>query len=169
MEGASMAPQQSERVTARPGGDTFRVCLISLGGELYAIDLQSVREVFEVESITRVPGMPPRILGVANLRGIVIPLVDLRLMLGLSVTESSLPFAVVVRHGIRQIGVLVDRVPEIRTVQKDQLLPAMHTGRTDARPFVSTVLRTEERLGGVLEIPMVFEQVEGRGVALKSA
>lgn len=169
MEGAAFAPQQPGGVASRQGGDPFRVCLISLGGELYAINLRNVREVFEVEAITRVPGMPPALVGVANLRGIIVPLVDLRLMLGVSATEASLPFAVVVRHELRQLGVLVERVPEIRTVRKDQLLPAVHIGRTDVQRFVSAVIRMEEFLGGVLEIPMVFEQVESGGVALKSA
>lgn len=142
-----------------------RVCLISLGGELYAIELRSVREVFEVEAITPVPGMPPALVGVANLRGVVVPLIDLRVLLGLPVTGSPPSFAVVVRHGTRQVGVLVERVPEIRNLQHDQFLPAVQTARSTSRPFVSTVVRIEDRLGGMLEVPMVFEHVEGGGTA----
>ena len=55
-----------------------RICLITLGGEFFAIDLRHVREVFELESITPVPGMPLSLVGVANLRGTVVPLADLR-------------------------------------------------------------------------------------------
>ena len=66
-----------------------RVCLITLGGELFAIDLRHVREVFELESITSVPGMPASLVGVANLRGTVVPLADLRPALGVSSAAPS--------------------------------------------------------------------------------
>lgn len=60
----------------------LRACLVSLGGEIFAIDVQCVREVVVFEEITRVPLAPPPVIGVANLRGEVIPLVDVRPLLG---------------------------------------------------------------------------------------
>ncbi len=143
----------------------LRMCLLTLGGELFAIDLRHVSEVFEVESVTAVPSMPSYLTGVTNLRGTVITLVDLRGSLGLSAGQSSLPFAVVVRYGPRQVGVLVDHVPEIHTVTREQLLPAMQAGPAGARPCVSAVLRVDQRLGGVLEVPQVFAQVDGGSAA----
>lgn len=165
METLASSVQRSDSVKGASSAETLvRVCVISLGKELFAIDLHSVSEVFEVDSITPVPGMPDVLVGVANLRGLVIPLVDLRSMLGLSMTGSALPYAVVVRHGAQLLAVLVERVPEIRTIQRDQLLPAVQHAQGTVRPFVTAVLCIEERMGGVLEIPTVFEQVEGRGV-----
>lgn len=146
---------------------SVRMCVLSLGGELFAIDLGNIREVFEVEAVTSVPGMPSMLTGVTNLRGTVIPLLDLRASLGLSVSDALLPFAVVIRHGSRQLGVLVDHVPEIRAVPRDHLLPATHSGPSGARPFVSSVLRVEERLGGVLEVPQVFAQIDGGETVLQ--
>ena len=55
----------------------MRAAIVSLGGEIFTIDLQNVREVFVVESITPVPRMPSGLVGVTNLRGSVIPLLDL--------------------------------------------------------------------------------------------
>jgi purine-binding chemotaxis protein CheW len=144
------------------------MCVFSLGGELFAIDLRSIREVFEVEAVTSVPGMPSMLTGVTNLRGTVIPLLDLRASLGLSVGDASLPFAVVIRHGPRQLGMLVDHVPEIRAVPRNHLLPATNSGPAGARPFVSSVLRMEERLGGVLEVPQVFAQIDGGETVLQT-
>jgi purine-binding chemotaxis protein CheW len=140
---------------------SVRMCLLSMGGELFAIELRNIREVFEVESVTPVPGMPGMLTGVTNLRGTVIPLLDLRAGLGLSGSEGTLPFAVVVRHGQRQLGLLVDQVPEIRSVPRDHMLSAAHSGPAGARPFVSSMVRVDDRLGGVLEIPQVFAQVDG--------
>ena len=141
-----------------------RVCLISIAGGLYAIDLRNVREVFAVEAVTPVPGMGTVLAGVTNLRGVIIPLVDLRTILDLSSTAPS-AFAVVIRHGEHQVGVLVDQSPEIMTVQPDQFLPAPQNGSNVAHPFVTAVLRIEDRLGGVLEVPTLLARVETEGSA----
>jgi purine-binding chemotaxis protein CheW len=137
----------------------MRAAIISLGGELFTIDLKSVREVFVVESITPVPGMPSGLVGVTNLRGTVIPLLDLRPMFGLNVVAALL-YAVVVKHGNWQVGVLVDTVPEIRTIAKDQFLPAPVGTGEGAFPFVSTVVKLEDRLRGVLETAVVLSHFE---------
>jgi purine-binding chemotaxis protein CheW len=141
------------------GTSVSRMCLITLGGELFAMDLGDVSEVFEVDSITPVPGAPSTLIGVANLRGTVIPLADLRPSLGLSGTESSLKYAVVVRHGSQQVGILVDAVPEIRTVRQDEFLAAPAQGTANAQPLVSALLRVEERMSGVVEVPRLLTSV----------
>ncbi len=98
----------------QPESSTMRAAIISLAGELFTIELKSVREVFVVESITPVPGMPSGLVGVTNLRGTVIPLLDLG-RCSLLTRDEMLQYAVVVKHGNWQVGVLVDTVPEIRT------------------------------------------------------
>ena len=166
----SVVPSASGSVAPSPGGGTaqvtgaatVRAAIVSLGGELFTIDLQNVREVFVVESITPVPGMPSGLVGVTNLRGSVVPLLDLRQMIGLA-AETALKYAVVVKHGNWQVGVLVDTVPEIRTLSKDQFIPAP-TGTGDGgNPFVSTVVKLEDRLRGVLETSVVLSHFEGTG------
>ena len=130
METTTASVQRIDSVVANsPAESQVRVCLISLGGELFAIDLHSVSEVFEVDAVTPVPGMPGALVGVANLRGLVIPLVDLRASLGLATGGAALPYAVVVRHGEQLLAVLIERVPEIRTIQREQFLPAVQNAR----------------------------------------
>jgi purine-binding chemotaxis protein CheW len=156
--GASPSP-----VIASPdrteGATATRVCLISLSGELFAIDLRHIREVFEVDSVTPVPGMPRALAGVVNLRGMVIPLADLRPMLGLPVTGPTPKFGVVIQHGSYQMGVLVDQLPEIRTVYSDEFLAAPATGPSE-KPFVSAILRVEDRMSGVVEVPTLLAYVQ---------
>lgn len=142
------------------GSSTMRAAIISLGGELFTIDLKSVREVFVVESITPVPGMPSGLVGVTNLRGTVIPLLDLRPMFAIDL-DATLQYAVVVKHENWQVGVLVDSVPEIRTLSKDQFLPAPAGMGEGAFPIVSTVVKLEDRLRGVLEASVVLSHFEG--------
>lgn len=153
---SSSGPGQAQ--TAR--SSTIRAAIISMGGELFTIDLKSVREVFVVESITPVPGMPSGLVGVTNLRGTVIPLLDLRPMFGLDAV-AALRYAVVVQQGNSQVGILVDAVPEIRTIAQDQFLPAPVGTGEGAFPFVSTVVKLEDRLRGVLETSVVLSHFEG--------
>lgn len=136
-----------------------RICLATLGGELFAIDLRHVREVFEVESITPVPGMQSTIVGVANLRGTVMPLADLRPSLGIQSTTAQ-PFVVVVRHGLQQVGILIDAVPEIRTIHPDDLLNATSRGLSESRPFLSGLVKIEERMSGMMEVQKLLACVE---------
>ena len=146
--------------TQAAGSPTIRAAIISMGGELFTIDLLNVREVFVVESITPVPGMPSGLVGVTNLRGTVIPLLDLRPMFSLN-AEAALRHAVVVQHGNWQVGVLVDTVPEIRILSKDQFSPAPTGAGGGAVPFVSTVVKLEDRLRGVLETSAMLSYLEG--------
>ena len=145
-----------------------RVCVVSLSGKLFAIDLRNIREVFVIDAVTPVPGMPPVLVGLANLRGGVISIVDLRLMLGLPTAASDLQYAVVIKCGGNQVAVLVDDAPEIRTVNADHFLPAPQNGPMEQRSFVSSVLRMEDRLGGVLEIPMLLAQMDLAGIGMPS-
>ena len=138
----------------------MRAAIISLGGQVFTIDLRNVREVFVVESITPVPGMPSGLVGVTNLRGTVIPLLDLRPMFSLNAV-AALRYAVVLEHGTGQVGVLVDAVPEIRTIAKDQFLPAPAGTGEGVFPFVSTVVKLEDRLRSVLETSVMLSYLEG--------
>jgi chemotaxis signal transduction protein len=90
----------------------------------------------------------------------IIPLLDLRPMFGLD-ASVALQYAVVVQHGNWQVGVLVDKVPEIRTLTKDQFLPAPVGTGEGAVPFVSSVVKMEDRLRGVLETSMMLSYFQG--------
>ena len=136
--------------------ESLRVCLVALGEESFAIDLGQVLEVFEPESITPVPGMPAALVGVTNLRGTIIPLVDLRAVLGVS--ASGLPkYTVVVRHGTQQVGILVEGIPKIRTVRSDDLAaPSGHTVAERLRDF-----KEEKKLSTILEMSRLLASIEG--------
>jgi len=140
-----------------------RVCLVSLGGESFAIDLSHVREVFKLESITPVPGMPPSLVGVANLRGTVIPIADLRPSLGVS-GPATPKYAVVVQQGAQQVGIMIDEVPEIRTIHSDALLAEAAQEIGARRPFLSGLLNIEDRLSGMVEVSRVLASVESATV-----
>src|SRR5580765_1537099 len=150
---------QAESATAatRP----VRVCLLSLADQSFVIDLRYVREVFEVTSITPMPGAPAMLSGVANLRGTVMPIVDLRSALGLPIWGASARYAVVIQQGVQQIGVLVDKVPEIRDVLPGDYVTAATQSPEGAHPFVTGILKLAGRMGSLVEVPALLSYVGG--------
>lgn len=138
---------------------SWKACLVTLGGEPFAIDLRQVQEVFELDTITPVPGMPPLLVGVANVRGMVVPLMDLRL--SLRVSPSTTPrYAVVVRHDTHQIGLLIDEVPEIRWMSPEDKLDPSERRSIGECSLVSGLIRVDNRVSGILEVPVLVAAVE---------
>lgn len=137
-----------------------KVCLLTIGGEVYAVDLRNVREVFEVDVVTPVPGMPSALVGVTNVRGAVVPVMDLRRLLDVPSGGPMPRYAVIIKHGHHQVGVLVEKVPEIRTVQTEQFLPTPSGDAREGKPFLTAVLRLDDRMGGVVEVPTLLACVE---------
>lgn len=137
----------------------LRVCVIALGEETFAIDLRQVLEAFKPNSITPVPGMPDAIVGVTNLRGAIVPLADLRRALGVSV--SAIPkYAVVVRHNTHQIGILVEDVPEIRTLHSDDLMTPSAHFTTKKHPMISLFFKPANKPIGILEMSRLLSSIE---------
>lgn len=95
-----------------------------VGNEEYGVPIESVREILRVEEITRVPQAPPHIRGVTNVRGKILPVVEIRTRLGL---EALVPTAasriVVLEVGTRTLGLLVDREARVVKVKASQIAP----------------------------------------------
>ncbi|MFZ5441115.1 MAG: chemotaxis protein CheW [Myxococcota bacterium] len=135
---------------------TFRV-----GGEEYGLEILKVRELIGLLEITRVPHAPHGVKGVINLRGKVIPVVDLREQLGIPPAEIERPVIIVVQlqrpSGPVTTGVLVDQVLEVRNITAAQLEPPPSFGRDDeATRFILAIAKTEKRVVLLVDIDLVL-------------
>jgi purine-binding chemotaxis protein CheW len=110
-----------EAVTERP--PARRACVVLLGGRPFAVDVLQAREVVVLDATTPVPGAPASVIGVMNLRGNVLPVVEARPLLGLP-TPSTLerPRALVLADGEHQAAIVIERVVGLATF--DALQPA---------------------------------------------
>lgn len=130
---------------------TFRVA-----GEEYALGILEVREIIEFTSSTRVPGTPAWIRGVINLRGRVVPVIDLSVRFGLGATQVT-PWtcAVIVEvrsdDGATVMGVLADSVCEVLEIGGQQIEPPPSFGTTARADYLVGVARTEGKLVLVLD------------------
>jgi purine-binding chemotaxis protein CheW len=96
--------------------EELQLVVLRLGAQHYALDITSVREVIFVPEITAIPRQPHHTLGVLNLRGRVLPVVDLRRALGLPPVAPSPSSRVVVAQDGRLVGLLADEVSQVATV-----------------------------------------------------
>lgn len=118
------APAVAERAL-----DARQFLVFSLGSEEYAIDILKVQEIRDYENVTRVSGAPAFIKGVANLRGVIVPIVDLRIKFLLEHAEyNAQTVVIVINIGARVVGVVVDRVSDVVTLAPGQTKPAPEFG-----------------------------------------
>ncbi|MFA5679129.1 MAG: chemotaxis protein CheW [Pseudomonas sp.] len=95
-----------------------------LGDEEYAIDILKVQEIRGYENVTRIANAPAFIKGVTNLRGIIVPIIDLRIRFRISeATYTSQTVVIVVNIGARVVGIVVDGVSDVQTLTEEQVKP----------------------------------------------
>lgn len=130
-----------------PSAGKLELISFEIGGQEFCIDIRSVREIRGWTAATQMPHTPSYMLGVINLRGAVMPVIDLRCRLGLGMTEvSSRHVIVVIQHGAQLAGVLVDGVQETFQVDASVLQepPQIETTTTDL--FVDAIIPIGDRL-----------------------
>ncbi|MCA9293151.1 MAG: chemotaxis protein CheW [Phycisphaerales bacterium] len=155
--GAVAATSAAETVDA----DLLQLVTFVVGAEEFAIPILSVHEINRMMEITRVPHSPPFVEGVINLRGRIVPVVDLRKRFGLPKTErDSNNRIVVVEVASRVIGFTVDRVNEVLRIAPNivEPAPAMISG-VDTE-FVQGVGKLDDRLLILLDMDKLFGQSE---------
>jgi purine-binding chemotaxis protein CheW len=143
------APEASASV---PAGELHLVTF-ALGREEYGIPVTQVREVIRVGDITRVPQAPPHVRGVTNLRGRILPVVELRSRLGLdgaATTPRSRIVVVEVRD--RVLGLLVDAVLQVVKMPLETVVPTPEEVRTADSEYIGGVARWNNRLVILLEL-----------------
>lgn len=108
---------------------TQQFLVFSLGQEEYAFDILKVQEIRDYNHVTRISNAPAFIKGVANLRGVIVPIVDLRIKFRLESAEyDANTVVIVVNIGRRVVGVVVDRVSDVMTLTAEQRKPAPEFG-----------------------------------------
>lgn len=141
-------------------GATTRVCLLSIGGTEMAMELQYVREVFIVTTITQVPGSSSGLSGVTPLRGVVMPLTDLRPLIGLPQTGPIPKYAMVIHTGGRQFSILTEKVPEILTVRVEDFMPAPGIDNDAENALFPRALKIGERYFNLAEPSAILAAIE---------
>lgn len=124
-----------------------------LGGEEYAIDILRVQEIRGYDTVTPIAHAPEFIKGVINLRGAIVPIIDLRIKFGLGKAEyTAFTVVVVLNVGNRVVGIVVDAVSDVVTVGGDQLHPPPELSRAVDLRYITALAMLDERMLIVVDI-----------------
>jgi purine-binding chemotaxis protein CheW len=148
---ASMANTQS-------GSGEEQVVVFDLAGESYGIDIRHVQEIIRLPAITSVPRAPKCVEGVVNLRGRVIPVINLRTRFGLPDGERGRATRIVVLEaGGQTVGALVDAVSEVLRIPRDAIEPPGATLQGPETAHLRGIAKLEDRLVILLDLDKAFD------------
>jgi purine-binding chemotaxis protein CheW len=136
-----------------------------LDEEVFAIDISKIREVLEFTSVTKVPQTPEFMCGVINLRGGVVPVVDLRRKFGMTQAEKTVNTCIVIVEVTLDeestvLGALVDSVQEVFELEADQIEPAPKIGTRLKTEFIKGMGKRDDEFIIILDIDKVFSTEE---------
>jgi purine-binding chemotaxis protein CheW len=138
-----------------------QLVVFEIGSESYAVDINMVREIIQLQPITRVPGTPPSVEGVINLRGSVIPIVDLRKRFQLSKIERDKDTRiVVVTCKGAEVGVIVDSVAQVLRIPVDSIESANSVFTDEHLEHLLGIVKLTNRLVILLDMDQVLTHEE---------
>ena len=160
-EGSHIARQTSDRAAAAAAAKKAEFLTFRLGAEEYGIDILRVQEIRSYEEPTRIANAPAFIKGVVNLRGVIVPVVDLRTKLGCEKVEYN-GFTVVIVlnvHG-RVVGAVVDSVSDVLELSSDLIKPAPEMNTTVDTSFITGIASVGERMLILMDIEALMSSAD---------
>jgi purine-binding chemotaxis protein CheW len=141
--------------------ETRQYLTFKLSEEVFAVDVEKVREILELTTITKVPQTPEFMRGVINLRGSVVPVVDMRLKFGMPETERTVNTCIVVVEvgsggETLVLGALADSVQEVFELEPEQIEPSPKIGTRINTDFILGMGKSDEGFIMILDIDRVF-------------
>jgi purine-binding chemotaxis protein CheW len=126
----------------------------AIGDDQYGVDIMAVREIKGWSDITHLPKQPDYVRGVLNLRGVIVPIIDLRCRFGQGLTEASqLHIVIIVQIGARLIGLLADRVLDIVSLDSSQIQPVPRVAQAARMDFLSGLATIEDTMIALIDLP----------------
>ena len=155
-------PESIDTLDDAPEGERVQVVSFWIGKEEYAVDVLCVREINRLMAITHVPNTAEEVLGVVNLRGTIIPVVDLRSWFRLGETGfRPQNRIVVIEVDGRMLGCVVEQVNEVLRIDPSIVDPPGSVVSGPEAEFISGVARLDDRLLMMLDVDRVLEEAEG--------
>jgi len=162
--GTVVQPERAES-TEMAGDEHQQYLTFRLGAEIFAIGILGVKEIIEYGALTAVPMMPDCVRGVLNLRGRVVPVVDLSVRFGRALTEPGRRTCIVIvdeaaESERRDIGIIVDAVKQVMEIPPTDIEPAPSFGANLRSEFIQGMGKVEGRFVIILDIGRVLSTDE---------
>src|SRR5918912_3831209 len=146
-------------------GDERQLVVFQLGAELYGVEISRVHEIIRMQSVTKVPRAPAFVEGVINLRGKVIPVVDLRRRFGLPTVDHTRASRIVVLEiGDQVVGIIVDGVSEVLRVNTLTVEPPSPVVAGIDSEYLHGIAKLSDRLVILLDLDRILGRDERRAL-----
>jgi purine-binding chemotaxis protein CheW len=166
MSTATIEPAERQDIRTSFSSDDQQFLTFNLAEEYYGVDILKVQEIKGYTTVTKIPNTPDYLKGVLNLRGTIVPIVDLRMKFGMGVTEpTSFTVVVVVNVRNRVMGFLVDAVSDVLDLNAKDIQPPPELGSTVDITFVAGIGNSNDHLVTLLDIDRVLTDDEVKAVA----
>jgi purine-binding chemotaxis protein CheW len=143
--------------------EEIRVCLFSIGEDAYAIPVELLAEIIIPQKVFPVPTTPSHVLGVINLRGNIVPIVDMRPALSLPQSAAAGQIAII-KYGALTIGIVVDNVSEVVGVPKTsvQAIPTDSGSQANSSRsrFITGIIQRETSVAALLNIERILDEIK---------
>ena len=134
----------------------------AIGDDQYGVDIMAVREIKGWSDITHLPKQPEYVRGVLNLRGAIVPIVDLRCRFGQGLTETTpLHIVIIVQIGGRQVGLIGDRVLDIVSIDANQIQPVPRTAQATTSDFLSGLVTHDNTMIALIDLRHLLSMQDG--------
>jgi purine-binding chemotaxis protein CheW len=158
-------PSNSAAAVALSSGTSankaMEVLAFTLGHEEYGIDIQKVQELRGYDTVTRIANAPEHIKGVVNLRGIIVPIIDMRIKFNLGTpTYDQFTVVIVLNIGSRVMGMVVDSVSDVITLGPEQIKPAPEMGSVLDTGYLIGLGTIDERMLILVDIDRLMSSSE---------
>jgi purine-binding chemotaxis protein CheW len=159
MFGGSRKVQSAEGTTRRGDNPIIQLVGFRLDNEDYAIAITKIQEIILMKPITRIPQVPDFIEGLINLRGSVIPIINLRKRFGLATREvDDETRTIVVNIHDKTVGCIVDAVTQVMRINRDQIQPPPLSVLAISHQYIAGLARLDDRLMIILDIERLFDE-----------
>src|ERR1700729_3092040 len=148
---------------AAQGADLTQFVSFAIGEDQYGVDIMAVREIKGWSGITHLPKQPDYVRGVLNLRGVMVPIIDLRCRFGQGKTEATaLHIVIVVQVESRLIGLLADRVLNILSFEASQVQPVPQIARSSRIDFLSGLVTIDGTMIALVDLDNLLAEQSGK-------
>jgi purine-binding chemotaxis protein CheW len=143
----------------------------AIGDDQYGVDIMAVREIKGWTDITHLPRQPDYVRGVLNLRGVIVPIIDLRCRFGQGLTQATpLHIVIIVQIAAKPVGLLADRVLDIVSLDETQIQPVPRIAQASRVEFLSGLATVEGAMIALIDLPnLLAVQIEIDAAEAKSA
>src|SRR5215475_175808 len=164
---ASVAANSSEAAGA---AHLSQFISFAIGDDQYGVDIMAVREIKGWSQITALPRQPDYMRGVLNLRGIMVPIIDLRCRFGQGMTEATaLHVVIVVQIGSSHVGLLADRVLDIVGCDASQVQPVPRVAQESRADFLSGLVMIESGMIALIDLSHILSASVAEGADIAAA